>query len=753
LFTARSRVTVPSRASAPQRPAQPHALRAPPRAPLLASSLLGLGALWGGGCGEPMRELSTPRVAANPASAPLAADADPEPAPSPAAPAAPAAPPAPPPSPAELAEARVAAVPEAERVVLVEGGVERAVTEQEALRLGYSILDLRDSWTPRIFQSHTSAEGALLEHPYNGVFAGLANDTADSEGQPLEEEEYNYLEVFGIPPSLSVLAKRYHRAATEPCYREIDYAAIAAAGTIRFGGGAQRKGAQRRLAEARAAVERAMERLVVDTHEDLLAAAPELKDKVALVQKAEAERLAVTHIERVLACDEHNHPRYKHQEGVLDEGLRMALRRFQRKHKLYEYANLQSDTLQVLATPTDELNYQSLRRSLEERVVAATGVLEDGSVNRGEEAPTFVGADGQRHPIRDLVKEFTDAAMAQAGLGSLEESKAFFERHPPEHFRWLRVGFKAPAYPEYYSAHMDLDVVVDRGDVWYDPPFDRKGKPVPQPRRRLPKFKLYVTYLGKRFQLIHWPTTIGGWRTEVANNGHDYYKYKGSDVGERVIRNVISGPVWLPPKTTPLKSLTKRLYVNGRAQNVVNYEEMGPGYLSAYGLVAGYFVIPRKGGRDLDRGIRAHGSSDFMSILSPERFSHGCHRLKNDLAVRLYSFLITRRDMIVRGDQPVNHERQFLARDEVYEIRVLSRGFLFELTPPLPVEVLEGNILGSAKHPIESYVPVPGHKYPSGDPNDSPVPPELLAPGAEGGAPPLPAPPPAAPPAPTPAQP
>ncbi|MBM4293200.1 MAG: hypothetical protein FJ138_18810, partial [Deltaproteobacteria bacterium] len=149
-----------------------------------------------------MRELSTPRVAANPAPAPLAADADPEPAPSPAAPAAPAAPPAPPPSPAELAEARVAAVPEAERVVLVEGGVERAVTEQEALRLGYSILDLRDSWTPRIFQSHTSAEGAQLEHPYNGVFAGLANDTADSEGQPLEEEEYNYLEVFGIPPSL-----------------------------------------------------------------------------------------------------------------------------------------------------------------------------------------------------------------------------------------------------------------------------------------------------------------------------------------------------------------------------------------------------------------------------------------------------------------------------------------------------------------------------------------------------------------------
>jgi hypothetical protein len=722
--------TVRSLASAPQRTSPALTRAVSLSAALIAACASGVMS----GCGEPMRELSTPRAPAAPGSAPAPLQG---PEVTPLAPAALASPPSPPPpppptlTPAELAEARVASVAEEVRVVVVEGGEERALTEEEALRQGYTIVDLRDSWTPRIFQTHSNTEGELLEHPYHGVFVGLANDTGDSEGQPLEEEEYNYLEVFGIPPSMSVLAKRFFRAATEPCYREIDYAKITAAGAIRFGGSAQQKGSKRRLADARAAVEKAMERLVVDHYDDLVAAAPELKDEVALIQKVDAERLAIENIERVLTCDEHNHPRYKHQEGALDEGLRMALRRFQRKHKLYEYANLQSDTLEVLGTPTDELNFQSFRRSLEERVIAATGVLEDGSVERGGEPPSFTGADGERHPVRNLVKEFTDAAMAQMGAGTVEEAKAFFERHPAQHFRWLRVGFKAPPYPEYYSEHMDLDIVVDRGDIWYEPPFDRKGKPVRQPRKRLPKFKLYTTYLGKRFQLIHWPTTIGGWRTEVANNGHDYYKYKNSDVGARVIRNIISGPVWIPPKTTPLKSLTKRLYVNGRAQNVVNYEEMGPGYLSAYGLVAGYFVIPRKDGRDLDRGIRAHGSSDFMSILSPERFSHGCHRLKNDLAVRLYSFMISHRNKLVRGDQPVNHERQFLSNDEVYEIRVLSRGFLFEMTPPVPVEVLEGNILGAVKSPIESYVPVPGHKYPSGDPNDSPVPVELLEGGTE----------------------
>ena len=68
---------------------------------------------------------------------------------------------------------------------------------------------------------------------------------------------------------------------------------------------------------------------------------------------------------------------------------------------------------------------------------------------------------------------------------------------------------------------------------------------------------------------------------------------------------------------------------------VVNYDELGPGYLSAYGLVAGYFVVPGQNGRpDFDNGVRAHGSSDYLSIYSANGFSHGCHRLPNHLAIR-----------------------------------------------------------------------------------------------------------------------
>ena len=128
---------------------------------------------------------------------------------------------------------------------------------------------------------------------------------------------------------------------------------------------------------------------------------------------------------------------------------------------------------------------------------------------------------------------------------------------------------------------------------------------------------------------------------------------------------------------------------------------MGPGYLSAFGLVAGYFVIEGKNGRDdVDRGIRAHGSSNYMSIRSSRQFSHGCHRLMmNHHAVRLYGFILNHRNHRIAGDQKMNYQRQFLYKDEVYQVRVPSQGFQYVLDPPLPVDVLEGEIEGKRRNP------------------------------------------------------
>ena len=48
-----------------------------------------------------------------------------------------------------------------------------------------------------------------------------------------------------------------------------------------------------------------------------------------------------------------------------------------------------------------------------------------------------------------------------------------------------------------------------------------------------------------------------------------------------------------------------------------------------------------------DNGIRTHGSFDYMSLRG--RFSHGCHRLYNQLAMRLFSFVLDHRRSRVVG--------------------------------------------------------------------------------------------------------
>src|SRR5690606_14903345 len=157
-------------------------------------------------------------------------------------------------------------------------------------------------------------------------------------------------------------------------------------------------------------------------------------------------------------------------------------------------------------------------------------------------------------------------------LTSPEAALEFFKRH--EDYRRLHVSVKLPKLPEYYAAHMDLSIVIDRGDVWYEPPFDENDRWRTQPRTRYPTLTVFLDYNGERVPLVRWRTTIGGWRSEQASDGYEYYKYKNSDVGPRVMRNIISGPVWIAPESTPIRSLVKSKKIEGVWQSVVNYDEL-----------------------------------------------------------------------------------------------------------------------------------------------------------------------------------
>jgi hypothetical protein len=623
-------------------------------------------------------------------------------------------------APAARGEATPATPPPEGRALAVVDGKETWLPAEAAIAAGYTIVDFSDEWTPYIFAPQTGPDGQPLTNRYRRIFLGLANDQLDEDGEPLAPGDKNYLELYGISPSLSVVRARFIADEQHPCHDQESADALDAVETVTYVAPAEVAHEQRRIAKIREELEKARALAKLATLDALAAAQPALAPKVKLVEKRAAEKPAMAAVERRLTCEgllgpkpgEKKPTATHHQPGVYDDAMRIAVRRFQQKHMIYEANYLRRLTVDALARPLLDNDYASFTRVVRERVVSAASILEDGTTKAG-----------------NLVDDYTKIALDQLGFTDAATVLAFFKRHPAAELSHLQVAVKLPPRPEYYNDNMDLQIVVDRGDIWYDLPFDDKGNFHYPPRKKYPTLTVYTKVGGKLTALARWRTTIGSWRAEQASDGYEYYRYKMSDVGPRVIRQVVSGPVWIAPASTPIRTLVKHKAVNGKWMKVVNYDELGPGFLSAYGVVAGYFVVPGQNGRpDFDNGVRAHGSSDYLSIYSADGFSHGCHRLPNHIAIRMYSYILQHRHKRIVGDSPMGFSRQFLFDDSVYEMRIPSRGYVYVLDPPLPVNVLEGNIMGDQKTPILGYVPKPGVKYP-GPPPAAPDSPEAKAGG------------------------
>jgi hypothetical protein len=294
----------------------------------------------------------------------------------------------------------------------------------------------------------------------------------------------------------------------------------------------------------------------------------------------------------------------------------------------------------------------------------------------------------------DLVGAFTEAAARQLGWLGPAETRAFLARYPGG----VRVAIALPPPPAYHAPHMDLVAEIDRGDVWYDE--------IPIERRiaHRPTLVLYVNDQGTKRPLVRWPTTIGGWADQRTAEGYLVRRWKESDVGPFVWRDLYAAPTWLAPNTTPDRDLVTNLY-NGHY--ALKKEVFGPGPHAAYGmtLLVHHQVFKRKDGtvRFDDNGIGTHGSASVTSIVNGT--SHGCHRLYNQLAVRLADFLLRHRDHAVRGEQPEFYRRVVSYRDETFVAKLDTRGFLYEMTPPVPVTVLPGNIRSQRKVPPRDAAP------------------------------------------------
>jgi hypothetical protein len=587
----------------------------------------------------------------------------------------------------------------ADAVVYLEDGVEHgALCLADALARKLTILDLGDAWTPSLFAPQ--ADGTVPS--YRAQYLTLAAEH-DAHGAPIDGEGA-LGELYGVLPSLAIVRERLADDPRHFCHAFIDSDPIA---RLTWPYAQDDKDAVRLANQLRVDFEAQLERERARRKlPDLaaLAAIPALAGTYARWKKLADQHDGIVAAQKHYVCE--GFLAEADADGSMTWRTGNATELFQRRNFLMPNERLDAETREALALDSRELDFRLALRILRERVVDATGLIEDGTAGSGPQPilgrmldpANMRAARGGEKPLAnaapDLVSAFTEAAARQLGWIGPAEARAFLGKHPGG----LRVAIALPAPPAYHAAHMDLMAEIDRGDVWYD------ETPIDRHVAHRPTLVLYVNDDGTKRPLIRWPTTIGGWADQRTTDGTLLRKWKESDVGPRVWRDLYAAPTWLAPNTTPDRDLVTNLY-NGHY--ALKKSVLGPGPHAAYGmtLLVHHQVVKRKDGTERfdDNGIGTHGSASVTSIVNGT--SHGCHRLYNQLAVRLADFLLHHREHMVRGEQPVNYHRVVNYRGETFPADITTRGFLYEMTPPVPINVLLGNIRSQRKVPPRDAAP------------------------------------------------
>ncbi len=585
------------------------------------------------------------------------------------------------------------------QVIVIEAGREHGAmcpADAEAKKL--TILDLADAWAPALF-----APGPDGNAPgYRAKYLALAVEH-EAGGAPITGEGA-LGELYGVLPSLAIVRERL---ADDPRHICHDFIASEAIARLDQPYAQDHKDMVRLADQVRAGLEAQLERERARRElPDLaaLAAIPALAGPYARWNKLADLHAGLVAAQKHYVCE--GFLAEADTDGSMTWRTGNATELFQRRNFLMPNERLDPETREALVLDSRELDFRLALRILRERVVDATGIIEDGTADGGPQPilgrmldpANMRAARGGEQPLPDaapdLVGAFTEAAARQLGWLGPAETRAFLARHPGG----VRVAIALPPPPAYHAPHMDLVAEIDRGDVWYD------ELPIERRIAHRPTLVLYVNDQGTKRPLVRWPTTIGGWADQRTADGALVRRWKESDVGPFVWRDLYAAPTWLAPNTTPDRDLVTNLY-NGHY--ALKKEVLGPGPHAAYGmtLLVHHQVFKRKDGtvRFDDNGIGTHGSASVTSIVNGT--SHGCHRLYNQLAVRLADFLLRHRDHVVRGEQPEFYRRVVSYRDETFVAKLDTRGFLYEMTPPVAVTVLPGNIRSQRKVPPRDAAP------------------------------------------------
>lgn len=562
------------------------------------------------------------------------------------------------------------------------------------------VVDLGEAWVPPLLDDGAAFDGSPRPSFFRETYVALARhewpDTTLGARAAVDGDLDNY----GIPPTLFVLRERLRRLASHAC--DADLEALA-----RFDGLAVEEDEPRapRMARDDALEGRVIELLArhdrfgLDALDDAMPALADLRS-LARSRPELHWRRGLDAARRRLQCEGFFGDEPLPVGRDLDARTRRALEGFERRHRIYSRGSLAGPTLDALRLSPTELARRDLVRVIAERVRLDFGILEDGS------APAIDGVD-----VPDLESRLRAHVERAFGIQTFERALAFLEGLalvPGDHENVAIDPMPLPAW--YAQRELEIEAEIDRGDQWYEPPFDDDGEPRSLPVEHRPTLTLYVRFRGARIPLVQWPTTVGGWNLERRGRRLEW-QYKESPAGEFAWAQVVGAPVWLPPINTPASDLVTQSRIDETGHLVTETKDtlLGPGYASAYGLVAGMHrpVVGRDGDRlslGRDQGIRTHGSVDYTSVW--RRASHGCHRLHNHRALALFSFILAHRAHRRIGHSRIDFHRVVEVGEETFRFDLDYGGYVFQLERPVPVRVLPGRVLGDVSRAPRRGIPV-----------------------------------------------
>jgi hypothetical protein len=615
-------------------------------------------------------------------------------------------------------------------IAVVEGGrATRQMTPEAARKDGLTVVDLSDDWLPYVFSQTPDKP-----QPLRPFLQDLANGRVRPTRNYARPREDRFFEVFGIFPSLNLVRRRLADKKRHACHDKVKDAVFD------------------ELSAKNVIPPEELEK-VPNPNPETRAETPMITTGRTVSPRplTETEKRAVIAMQAHLRCE--GALAGKAVPGRMDRRTAEGLKVYQHLHQLADNSKIDLDTRTVLMGDSREHDFRLLLRMLRERVVDATGLLEDGTAlgvtgqvqgrtldspefqplavqsdkpaanaPASEAAPAAPDASAKIRPAPDLIAAATHAAAEALGWKSPETGLAnnLPPPAPPPGAKKPRkaavgkgpatlpivVAIKLPPLPAYHGPKMDLRAEIDRGDVVLErPKLDKDGKKKWKPPvADRPTLTLFARAGDHEVALCRWPTTIGGWKTFEKKDGTMALKYKESVTGDALWPEVLATPSWHPAPGMP----TKKLVIKRGDTFEPKTEIIGPGYRAAYGLVAivHHQIMERndKGEPQLmDLRIRTHGTPGYRAVKRGE--SNGCHRLHNYAALRLAAFLVKHHEHVRDGLVPEDYVRKLTYKGQEVALESESKGYRFKLTPPVPVTVLDGDVKGDAKA-VKRMVPL-----------------------------------------------